>query len=283
MSGSKTPPRVVLTGLSGAWKQLAAICFEDMGWRVVENVPPRLLKSLLDDDTGPICVVSDIRSGQIDALLPALAEIPTPPWIVFLDASDEALVRRFKETRRPHPLFRETSGILPAIAAERTRMADVKAMADLVLDTTGLTSSELRGQLALRFATDITPDSPLTVTVASFGFKHGTPLDADLLFDVRFLKNPYYEEELRTKDGRTPEVEAFVMADKRTGLFLSRLYDLVGFTLPHYVAEGKAYLTIGIGCTGGKHRSVAIGEKLGAFLREQGYRVLVQHRDVERV
>ena len=282
MSGSKTPPRVVLSGLSGAGKQLAAICFEDMGWRVVENVPPRLLGALFAEETEPLCVVSDIRSGHIDDLLPALAEIPTPPWIVFLDASDEALVRRFKETRRPHPLFWETGGILPAIAAERVKMSDIKAKADLVLDTSSLASGELRAQLALRFATDVTPDSSLTVTVASFGFKHGTPLDADLLFDVRFLKNPYYIDELRAKDGRTPEVEAFVMADARTAPFLQKLGDLVGFTLPHYVAEGKAYLTIGIGCTGGKHRSVALAEKLGASLREQGYRVLVQHRDVER-
>ena len=273
---------MILTGLSGAGKQSAAICFEDLGWRVVDNLPPYLLGALFDAECGPVCVASDIRSGRIDALLPALAALKERPRLLFLDASDEALVRRFKETRRPHPLFRATGGILPAIAAEREALAEIKARADLVLDTSGLTPGELRAQLALRFAADQAADSALTVTVASFGFKHGTPLDADLLFDVRFLNNPYYVEALRGSDGRSPEVEAFLSADERLSPFLDKLYDLIGFTLPQYVAEGKAYLTIGIGCTGGRHRSVAVAEKLGAFLCERGYRTLVQHRDVER-
>ncbi len=275
--------RVVLTGLSGAGKQLACLCFEDMGWRVVENVPPSLIAPLLlsiPDES--LCLLSDIRSGQVEALLPALDTLPEHPTVVFLDASDDALVRRFKETRRPHPLFKSAQGILPAITAERDALASLKARADVVLDTSGLSSAELRGQLTEHFGEKGQSASPLTVTVASFGFKHGTPLDADILFDVRFLNNPYYVEELRGKDGRDPEVEAFVMADERSAEFLEKLYDLVGFTLPHYIAEGKAYLTIGIGCTGGKHRSVALAEKLGQFLSERGYRVLVQHRDVEK-
>lgn len=275
--------RVVLSGLSGAGKQLACLCFEDMGWRVVENVPPALIAPVLEEiPSEPLCLLSDIRSGQIESLLPALESLPEALTVVFLDASDESLVRRFKETRRPHPLFKATGGILPAIAAERDALASLKARADVVIDTSGLSASELRGLLTEHFGEKGHPPTPLTVTVASFGFKHGTPLDADILFDVRFLNNPYYVEELRGKDGRNPEVEAFVMADERSGEFLEKLYDLVGFTLPHYVAEGKAYLTIGIGCTGGKHRSVALAEKLGQFLSERGYRVLVQHRDVEK-
>jgi UPF0042 nucleotide-binding protein len=275
--------RVVLTGLSGAGKQLACLCFEDMGWRVVENVPPALLASLLQEvPEEPLCLLSDIRSGQVESLMPSLDTLPERPVLVFLDASDEALVRRFKETRRPHPLFKTTGGVLPAIAAERNALASLKARADVVVDTSGLSAAELRRQLSEHFGEKGQLPSPLTVTVASFGFKHGTPLDADILFDVRFLSNPYYVEELRGKDGRDAAVEAFVMADERTGVFLEKLYDLVGFTLPHYIAEGKAYLTIGIGCTGGKHRSVALAEKLGQFLCQRGYRVLVQHRDVER-
>jgi RNase adapter protein RapZ len=273
----------VLTGLSGAGKQLACLCFEDMGWRVVENVPPALIAALLQEiPAEPLCLLSDIRSGQVASLLPALDALSCPPIIVFVDASEEALVRRFKETRRPHPLFKAAGGILPAITAERDALASLKARADVVVDTSSLSPAELRGLLAEHFGEKGQPSSPLTVTVASFGFKHGTPLDADILFDVRFLNNPYYVEALRGKNGRDPEVDTFVMADERTGAFLEKLYDLVGFTLPHYVAEGKAYLTIGIGCTGGKHRSVALAERLGQFVSERGYRVLVQHRDVER-
>ena len=285
---------VVLSGMSGAGKQLAARYFEDMGWRVVDNLPPRLLPLLIEERDSekdstfpvPLCLVCDIRGGHTDELLPTLAalrETGTVPTLFFLETSDSVLVQRFKETRRTHPLFMEKNGILPAIAAEREMLSPLREHADFVLDTTGISPADLRG-----FITDAFGDvgalrqHPLTVTVASFGVKHGTPLDADLLFDVRFLRNPYYVEALRPLDGRQPVVEKYVMDDERTGAFLDRLYDLVGWSLPHYVDEGKAYLTIAIGCTGGKHRSVVIAEKLSRFLSDRGYRVLTQHRDVER-
>jgi UPF0042 nucleotide-binding protein len=279
-----------MTGMSGAGKQLASRFFEDARWRVVDNLPSRLLHDLVaawdEDHSEPLCIVSDVRGGDSDNLLPAVERLKQEgyaPLLLFLEASDEELVRRFKETRRPHPLFDATGGILPAIAEERRRLNPLRERADIVLDTTGLAPADLHAALRDAFTpTGEFRQHPLTVTVASFGFKHGTPLDADLLFDVRFLKNPHYEEDLRPKTGRDTEVEAYVMADDRTSAFLERLYDLVGWTLPHYVAEGKAYLTIGIGCTGGKHRSVVIAEKLARFLRERGYRVLLQHRDVER-
>ncbi|WP_395090312.1 RNase adapter RapZ [Armatimonas sp.] len=277
-------PVVVLTGMSGAGKQTAARSFEDMGWQVVENIPPRLFSSLLAGmpKDEPLCIVNDVRSGEFEALPAGILSLSVAPTLVFLDSSDEILIRRFKETRRPHPFFFEAGGILPAIALERTRLTSLKEQADLVIDTSGMSMPELQAFLRERFAAPEHQQQPITVTVASFGFKHGTPLDADLLFDVRFLRNPYYNQALREKDGRDEEVRTFVEADERTGAFLERLYDLVGWSLPHYIAEGKAYLTIGIGCTGGKHRSVMISEKLSAFLKALGYRVLTQHRDVER-
>lgn len=283
-------PVVVLTGMSGAGKQQASRYFEDMRWRVVDNLPPRLLPVLLsepaDNETAeptPLCLVCDVRGGRIGDLLPVLDSLTEKPTLLFLDASDESLIQRFKETRRTHPLFDSENGILPAIARERELLAPVKERADMVVDTTGLLPNDLRARLLDAFGPqNVLRQHPLTVTVASFGFKHGTPLDADLLFDVRFLRNPYYTEELRPLTGQNPLVNDYVMDDERTGAFLDRLYDLVGWSLPHYVSEGKAYLTIAIGCTGGRHRSVVVAEKLGTFLRDRGYRVLVQHRDTHR-
>lgn len=288
----KTSPMlrlVVLTGMSGAGKQLASRYFEDMRWRVVDNLPPRLLPDLLRveaDTEATICVVCDVRGGHIADLLPALDRVKAANacgvTVVFLEASDEELVRRFKETRRPHPLFEEAGGILPAIATERDLLSPIKAHADIVLDTTQFSPAELRQALLDTFSpTGELRQHPLTVTVASFGFKHGTPLDLDLLFDVRFLRNPHYDDILRPRDGRDPEVAAYIESDERTACFLDRLYDLVGWSLPHYITEGKAYLTIGIGCTGGKHRSVLVAEKLARFLKERGYRTLLQHRDLK--
>lgn len=275
-------PVVVLTGLSGAGKWLAARTFEDLGWRVVDNLPPRLMAQVIDGNDAPLCLVCDTRGGDTESLLPSLAALPTRPVLLFLDATDEELVKRFKETRRPHPLFAQAGGILPAIAAERDRLASIQGEADLVIDTTGLPPAELRARLTERFADADHRRHPLTVTVASFGFKYGCPLDADLVFDVRFLKNPFYDPTLKPRDGRDPAVEAFVLADERTECFLTRLFDLVGWSLPHYVSEGKAYLNIAIGCTGGKHRSVVVAERLARFVGERNFPVVVHHRDIGR-
>jgi UPF0042 nucleotide-binding protein len=283
---------IILTGMSGAGKALAAKTFEDMAFTVVDNLPPILLPELVgtyqkDDEPSAearLAVVVDARAAALfSGLAPALMavrECGVKPTVLFLDATDEVLVQRFKETRRKHPLFDEYGGILGSIRAERTLMEGTKEAADKVIDTTDLDPPQLRGRLLADFAMEPDKNQGLTVTVTSFGFKYGLPLDADLVFDVRFLNNPYYVDELRPFDGRDARVEAFVMADPDTGLFLHKLYDLIDWSIPQYVEEGKAYLTVAIGCTGGRHRSIVVSEKLGQYLRDRGYRVLVQHRDV---
>lgn len=285
---------VVITGLSGAGKALAAKTFEDMAYTVVDNLPPVLLpelveKCLIAGEQPPaarLAVVVDARAGSFFVgLEPALALIHASgvkPTILFLDASDEALVRRFKETRRKHPLFDEHGGILGSIQGERALLEDIKETADKVIDTSDLSAQQLRSLLVADFALGPEKNQGLTVTVTSFGFKYGLPLDADLVFDVRFLINPHYVDELRPYDGRDGRVEAYVMGDPDTGLFLHKLYDLMDWSVPQYIEEGKAYLTVAIGCTGGRHRSVLVAEKLGRHLRDRGFRVLIQHRDVHK-
>lgn len=274
-------PVVLLTGLSGAGKGVAARIFEDMGWQVVDNLPPRLIQPAVESRPGPLCLVCDVRWGDVEAIERGVLESGALLRTVFLDASDDELVRRFKETRRPHPLYVEAEGILPAIRLERARLGALRASADLCIDTTSLNPGELRRILRERFSPDSAPFA-IQVTVASFGFKHGIPLDADLVFDVRFLRNPYYDPGLRFLDGRDSAVDGYVMSDPRSGEVLDRLRDLITWSLPSYVEEGKAYLTIAIGCTGGRHRSVAMACRIADAVSEAGYSVRVEHRDLGR-
>lgn len=283
---------VILTGMSGAGKALAAKTFEDMAFTVVDNLPPVLLPELVEKCLGVgdqppasrLAVVVDARAGSffagLDPALRLVQERGVKPTMLFLDATDAVLVQRFKETRRKHPLFDEYGGILGSIRAERELLESVKEGADKVIDTTDLTPPQLRGLLVADFALEPDKNQGLTVTVTSFGFKYGLPLDADLVFDVRFLLNPHYVDALRPYDGRDARVEEYVYRDPDTVPFLNKLYDLMDWSIPQYVEEGKAYLTVAIGCTGGRHRSVLVSEKLGGHLRDKGYRVLVQHRDV---
>jgi len=285
---------VIITGLSGAGKAQAAKVFEDMAYTVVDNLPPVLLPELVEKcvaagDQPPanrLAVVIDARSGAFFAgLEPALALVRRQgvrPLLLFLDASDAILVQRFKETRRRHPLFEENGGILGSIKAERALLESIKEAADKVVDTSDFDAHELRSSLITDFSEERDKNQGLIVTVTSFGFKYGLPLDADLIFDVRFLINPHYVDDLRPYDGRDQRVEEYVMRDPDSGLFLVKLYDLIEWSLPQYIEEGKAYLTIAIGCTGGRHRSVVVSEKLGDRLRGLGYRALVQHRDVSK-
>jgi len=283
---------IVISGMSGAGKAVAARTFEDMGYTVVDNLPPILLPDYVDK-VREICrppedrlaAVVDSRAGIFFAgwgpAFDILRARDVRPILLFFDATDAVLVQRFKETRRKHPLFDSHGGILGSIQAERSLLEGMREAADKVVDTSDLDVNALRTLLTEEFATASDPTG-LTITVASFGFKHGLPLDADLVFDVRFLVNPHYVPKLRALDGRDKRIEEYVAKDPQTDLFLHRLYDLIDFSIPQYIREGKAYLTIAIGCTGGRHRSVVVGEKLADHLKEQGYRVLTQHRDTEK-
>jgi RNase adapter protein RapZ len=277
---------LIITGLSGAGKTQATHTLEDLGFFCVDNLPPALIPKfaeIIKESQGRIrrvALVIDARGGEFfDTLGSALADLEASGirfQIVFLDASDEILVRRFEETRRKHPLG---DSILDGIRTERQRLQPLKEQADKIIDTSRLTATELKHELADTFlATD--GRRTLTVTITTFGYKYGIPLDADLVFDVRFLPNPYYVEAFRALPGNSPEVRAFVLGFEQTVEFQRRLHELLGYLLPQFTAEGKSHLTVAVGCTGGKHRSVVIGDDLARFLSEKGYAVRVKHRDV---
>jgi UPF0042 nucleotide-binding protein len=282
---------VLITGMSGSGKTLVSHIFEDLGYFCVDNLPPRLLPMLVDlsreypQQMKHVALVIDTRSGELFAEMLTsvryVAEQSVPIQILFLDCSDEMLVQRFKETRRKHPLFHQHPTILQSIRAERVLLEEVRACADRVIDTSHLAPHELRAIIEAEYGIQ-EQKAGIAVNVVSFGFKYSIPPEADLVFDVRFLANPHYIAHLRPLDGRDALIQQYVLADPLAGEFIQKLQELIDFTLPQYIREGKAYLTIAIGCTGGRHRSVVIAEQVAAFLREKGYRVNVQHRDVRR-
>ena len=278
---------MIITGLSGAGKSEAVRAFEDLGFFCVDNLPPTLIPKFAElaaqseGKIDKIALVVDIRSREFFAslftALDALEAMGVGYEIVFLEASDEALVRRFKETRRRHPLSAE-GGIIEGIGEERRKLEEVREKATRIIDTSSITPKQLRERIAASFV-KLHPQKGIDVIVVSFGFKHGIPIDADLVFDVRFLPNPHYVESLRPLTGESEAVRDYVFRSKVTNSFLHKLLDFMTFLLPHYMKEGKAQLIIGIGCTGGRHRSVAIANRLTGFLRDQGYNVTVEHRD----
>ncbi len=265
--------------------------FEDLGFFCVDNLPPALLPKFADlclhsdERIRRVALGIDIRGGEFfDDLLSAVKEVARRGLqadILFLDASDDVLVRRFKETRRKHPLA-QTGSVLAGIRAERRRLEAAKGHAHRIIDTTQLTVKELRDEIASAYLGHLTPARKLEISVVTFGYKYGIPIDADLLFDVRFLPNPHYQEALRSLPGTHSRVERFVMGHEETRQFLDRLYDFTGYLLPQFVGEGKTHATIGLGCTGGRHRSVVLGEVLARHLRGLGYRVRVRHRDLRK-
>jgi RNase adapter protein RapZ len=278
---------VVVTGLSGAGRSTALRVLEDLGFYCVDNLPPRLapgLLELLDQNNEPVRVGLgiDVRSGTfLEGAESALSELEArgfPPDVLFLDAADDALVRRFSETRRPHRLANEGS-VLEAIRVEREWLAPLRRRATRVIDTTHLTVHDLRRQL-VQLVSGRPDGIRLMTRVVSFGFKYGLPQDADLVFDLRFLPNPHFVPELRPQSGLDAPVRDYVLGSAEGGEMLDDLTALLAKLLPRYAAEGKSYLTIGIGCTGGRHRSVAMAEALGARLTHGP--VVVAHRDVER-
>ena len=263
------PHVLVVTGMSGAGRSSAAKILEDLAYVVIDNLPPALLESAVQSYDIPeehrhMAVVIDSRGGlPLEELRNAITTLEREgvlTRIVFLDADDEVIVRRYEENRRPHPLGLDT--ISQSITAERQLLEDLREMADVVVDTSSLNIHELRDRLTAQFSED-EMTRPMRVSIRSFGFKHGTPRDLDLLFDVRFLPNPHWVEELREKRGTEPEVSEYVLSSDGAGEFLDRVDQLLSFLIPRFQLEGKSYLSIGVGCTGGHHRSVAIAEALG--------------------
>lgn len=283
---------VIITGLSGAGKSNALQAFEDAGYFCIDNLPPRMIPAVMETtaqgNSGPdgVVVVVDIRGRryfgeQLERNLEAVER--EKDWehrILFIDSDDPTLVRRYKESRRPHPAARN-GDVLEAIGRERRDLANVREMADLVVDTSGYSALDTRlrfKKLAESFS------SRMTVSLMSFGFKHGTPLDVDTLLDVRFLPNPHYDPELRPLTGHDARVREAVLGSKDCNEFLAMTGGLLSFLIPRYAAEGKTYFTVGIGCTGGRHRSVAITEELTERLRQENTEIdlFIRHRDVER-
>lgn len=281
---------VIITGLSGAGKSQAMKAFEDSGYFCVDNLPPILIPKFAElcaetqGRMNRIAVVVDIRGGDLfddisDALV-SLEELGLKYEILFLDASDEAIIRRYKESRRRHPSS-PGGTIVEGIEIERNRLGNLKARAHHILDTTDIDSRELKERIFEKYG-GMKAEERIQVSIITFGFKFGLPIDADLVFDVRFLPNPYYVDDLRPLTGNDEKVSRYVFRGATARRFLARVSDLLFFLLPLYIAEGKSTLIIGVGCTGGKHRSVAIGNKLAEVLRAKGYPANVEHRDFEQ-
>lgn len=284
---------VILTGLSGAGKASALKTFEDLGFYSVDNLPLELIPRFADlvaksAEITHAALVVDVREGsRLERFPSILAKVRKvlPTRVVFLDASEDSIIRRFSETRRPHPLGRDSKGqgetVMASIRAERKRLDPVRNVADILLDTSRFNVHELRAHINAEFTRGVgKSDRNLTLSITSFGFKNGIPTDADLVFDVRFLPNPHFIPEFRNLTGKHPKVAKYVRQFPQTREFLDKVSEMLTFLLPHYIHEGKSYLTIGIGCTGGQHRSVMIAEELKKRLAAAGYRAKSTHRDM---
>lgn len=280
---------VIITGMSGAGKTVAMQCFEDMGYYCIDNLPPSLIPTFIElfdqtQSSNRVALVVDLRSSDFfedfsEIVEENLKDLDTIPKILFLDASNRTLVARYKESRRSHPL--STQGrIMDGILKERALLEGIKGRSDIIIDTTNLNSRGLRKRIIDEF--NVEKEETFHIDLLSFGFKHGTPLDADLLIDVRFLPNPHYIDELRPQTGLDDEVYEYVMSQPDTELFYEKYTDLLDFLLPRYKLEGKASVTIAIGCTGGKHRSVALTERIAQKYEAAGYIVNRIHRDKDK-
>jgi UPF0042 nucleotide-binding protein len=278
---------LLITGMSGAGRSGAAAVLEDLGWYVIDNLPTSLVDTIVELVSKPgsdIERLALVAGRQHVELLPKVAALRVAGHrvrMLFLDASDTALVKRYDATRRKHPLDGEASGLVEAIALERALLEPVKSAADLVIDTTELNVHQLKSKLLAAFD-EAGEGHRLQIAVESFGYKHGLPIDADIVMDVRFLPNPHWEEALRPLTGHDPAVRDFVLERAQASDFLDRFEGLMLSLLPSYEVEGKSYLTVAVGCTGGRHRSVAVVEELASRLREHGYAVRTGHRDLSR-
>lgn len=281
----RSPELVIITGMSGSGKASVLKAFEDLGYYCVDNLPIELIPRFAEltvrsRDSRRTALVVDVREGAQLGKLPEILKsvrrmIPTK--VVFLEASDAVLLRRFSETRRPHPLGTD-SPVKSALKAERRHLGVIRRVADFVIDTSKFNVHELRAHINEVFH-EQSPEKSILVSSVSFGFRNGVPEDADLVFDVRFLPNPHFVPEFRPLTGRHPRVAKYIRSFPQTQEFITRISDLLVYLLPHYIHEGKSYLTIAFGCTGGQHRSVMIAEEVGKHLRRAGYRVKILHRD----
>ncbi len=278
---------LIVTGLSGAGRSTVAATLEDLGWLVIDNLPPSLIPqvaelALPDGESEKVALVSGRSGGayveELTAAIDHLRHTGDPVRVLFLDAADDALVRRFEGTRRRHPVGADTVG--EGIARERESLASIKAQADIRVDTTELNVHQLRDRLVDLFDSD--PKGGLRTSVISFGYQHGIPLDVDLVFDCRFLPNPHWVDELRPLSGLDAPVRDYVMAQADTREFLTKLDDLFALLLPGYVKEGKTYLSVAVGCTGGRHRSVVLAEAVARAMEGHGFKPVVNHRDLDR-
>jgi UPF0042 nucleotide-binding protein len=278
---------LLITGMSGAGRSGAAAVLEDLGWYVIDNLPTTLVDTIVELVSKPgsdIDKLALVAGRQTTELLPRMASLRASGHrvrLLFLDASDAALVKRYDATRRKHPLDGEAPGLVEAIVLEREQIQPVRAAADLVIDTTELNIHQLKAKLLSAFD-DGAAGHRLQIALESFGFKHGLPIDADIVMDVRFLPNPHWDDNLRPLTGHDPAVRDFVLERAQANDFLERFEGLLLSLLPAYEEEGKSYLTVAIGCTGGRHRSVAIAEEVARRLQERGYAVRVGHRDLGR-
>jgi RNase adapter protein RapZ len=287
--GTPSSEFIVITGLSGAGRSLAADHLEDLGWFVIDNLPPQLIPKVGELASAPgsafAKVVLVVGTGPgFDEVLPALRQVragDTPVRILFLEASTSVLVQRYESTRRRHPLGDEQT-IVDAIDRERVLLDPVKAEADVVVDTSDLNVHQLRERIFTLFGDDSDPGAQLRTSVISFGYKHGVPLDVDIVFDCRFLPNPHWVPELQPLSGQDAPVRDYVLGRPGAAEFLDRLDAVFEIVVPAYVHEGKSYLTVALGCTGGRHRSVVIAQEAAALLADMGFEPIVAHRDLER-
>ena len=281
---------VVITGLSGSGKSYVQSTLEDLGFYCVDNLPIELIEPFLDEvgtheNATRVGIVVDVRTHDFARVFPTfyrerIRKLVPNVALIFLEASDEVLARRYSETRRPHPLGKELP-VAEAIQSERAALTEVKSLADFVLDTSQFSVHELKAEVVKRF--NLPGSTPqMLVTLISFGFKHSTPYNIDLLFDVRFLPNPHFVDELRPKTGLDAEVVEYLKQQPEYEIFYAKLLDFITYLLPGYQKEMKSYLTIGVGCTGGRHRSVAVAQRLGEDLMAKGYAVEIVHRDYRR-
>jgi UPF0042 nucleotide-binding protein len=291
MSDQKALQITIVSGLSGAGRSEAANILEDLGYFVIDNLPPALITKVAELAGGPnrshtrYAFVVDVRSGafveELSRALEELRDAGAETRILFLDASDAVLVQRFEATRRPHPLAGDDHRVVEGIARERELLEELKGQADVVVDTSTLNVHQLRERLSGLFA-EADAEPGLQVSLVSFGYKHGLPTDVDLVFDCRFLPNPHWVDSLRPLRGTDPAVRKYVLKQPETAMFLQELERLFALLLPAYVREGKAYLSVGVGCTGGRHRSVVLADELAKVFERLGFRARVRHRDVSR-